>query len=149
MKSFTAAIFLSAAILFSGCSDDDAQPPNSVVDNFSKAIMVSEGGAPPYTLREVQVGESLYRGTEASFQVSGKLQSGPVITMSFQQSSRTTTGTDKTDVVSIRLNTTTTATQAKGNTLRDPKTNTVSGSFTSTFPNGLTVDGTITNLQLR
>lgn len=148
MKSFTTAIILSAAIFFSGCSDDDTTP-GGAIENFSKAIMVSEGGAPPYTLGEVRVGETLYRGTQASFQVSGKLQSGPIISLSFQQSSRTTTGTDKTDVVVARINTTTNATQASGTTLRDPKTNTVTGTFSSTFPNGLTVDGTITNLQLQ
>ncbi|UOG74461.1 hypothetical protein MTX78_20365 [Hymenobacter tibetensis] len=149
MKSFTTAILLSAAMLFSGCDDDDTAPGGSAIENFSKAIMVSEGGAPPYILGEVRVGETLYRGTQASFQVSGKLQSGPVISLSFQQSSRTTTGTDKTDVVAARINTTTNATQASGTTLRDPKTNTVTGTFSSTFPNGLTVDGTITNLQLQ
>ncbi len=147
MKLLSTAIILSGTLLFAGCDDDSTPSSNTTID-FSKAIMVSEGGAPPYTLGEVRVGETLYRGTQASFSVSGKLQSGPIISLSFQQTSRTTTGADKTDVVSARLNTTINSTQASGTTIRDPRTNTVSGSFMCVFPNGVTVDGTLDALQL-
>lgn len=148
MKLLSTALILSAAVFFAGCNDDNSESGSSVIPNYSTAIMVSEGGAPPYTLGEVQIGATQYRGTQASFDVSGKLQSGPVISLSFSQTSRTTTGADITDVVSARINTTTNATQASGTTKRDPKTNMVSGTFSCVFPNGLTVDGTIDALQL-
>lgn len=147
MNLLSTALIVSGALLLAGC-DDDPTPNASTTTDFPKTIMVSEGGAPPYTLGEVRVGETLYRGTQASFSVSGKLQSGPILSLSFQQTSRTTTGTDKTDAVSARLNTTINSTQASGTTIRDPRTNTVSGSFTCVFPNGVTVDGTLTALQL-
>lgn len=148
MKVFSTAVIMSVAMLVAGCKDDDADS-GVVIINYPTAIMVSEAGAPPYTLREVQVGATQYRGTQASFDVNGKLLSGSIISLSFSQTSRTTTGADITDVVSARLNTTTDATQASGTTKRDPKTNAVSGKFSCVFPDGLTVDGTIDALQLR
>jgi len=147
MKGILTPLILFVALIFAGCNSDK-DPVTPAGSNFSKAITVSEDGAPPYVLDEAQVGETLYRGTRASFRVSGKLQSGSVISLDFRQTSITTTGADKTDVVSAALAATTNATQASGTTIRNPATNTVTGSFSCVFANGKTIEGTIDELQL-
>ncbi|SHJ68246.1 hypothetical protein SAMN02745146_3689 [Hymenobacter daecheongensis DSM 21074] len=149
MKSLSfSALLLSAALLFSGC-DDKPVAPSITAPASTTAITVGEDGAPPYVLNEVQIGLALYQSSRAQLEVSGKLNNGTPISFVFKQSSPSAAGTGKTDLVEATLNSNIATKQATGSTTRDAATNTVSGTFYCQFTNGLQVNGTITNLQLR
>ncbi|WP_157530547.1 hypothetical protein [Hymenobacter norwichensis] len=141
--------FLLASTLLFGCDDDDAGGSGQTSVIYTTAISVSENGAPPYVLNQAQIASSTYQGPTANLVINGKLNSGPVIRVTFSQSSPTVAGSNVTDVVEMYSETQGNATQTSGKTTRNATTNAVSGSFTGAFSNGTIVSGTISGLLLQ
>jgi hypothetical protein len=148
MIRFTTGLLLVGALL-SSCDDDDTGGSGQTAIEYTKAISVSENGAPPYVLNQGQVASSTYQGPTANLIINGKLNTGPVIRVTFSQSSPTAAGANITDVVEVYSEALGNATQTSGRTTRNPSINTVSGSFSGTFSNGTTLSGTISGLQLQ
>lgn len=140
--------FLFASVLLFGCDDDDAGGSGQTSAVYTTTISVSESGAPPYILNQAQIASSTYQGPTANLVVNGKLNSGPVVRITFSQSSPTVAGINTTDVVEMYSETLGNATQTSGKTTRNATTNAVSGSFTGAFSNGTVLSGTISGLPL-
>ncbi|GAB3225516.1 hypothetical protein GCM10027346_06830 [Hymenobacter seoulensis] len=144
------ALLLSAGVLLSGCDKESENVTTTPgPKEYTTAISVSEAGAPPYVLPEAQVGSATYQGPTATFTVSGKLLSGTVVRITFEQSSPTATGANVTDVVEVYSEKLGNATQASGRTTRDATRRTVNGSFTSRFADGTTLDGNLKDLVVQ
>ncbi len=147
MKLFFLSALISCSLLY-GCNDKDSAKPKSVAKVYSTAVSVSEGGAPAYILPEAEVGLATYQGPTALLVVSGRLNTGTAVRITFKQSSPAAAGANATDQVEVYSEKLGDAVQTSGRTVRDTGKNTVSGSFTSRFANGTTLDGTLSSLVL-
>ncbi|WP_126546749.1 hypothetical protein [Hymenobacter amundsenii] len=130
------------------CQSKETVQPKPASKVYSTAVNVSESGAPAYVLPETEIGLATYQGPTALLVVSGKLNTGTPVRITFKQSSPVTAGANITDQVEVYSEKLGDAVQASGRTTRDGSKNAVTGSFTSRFANGTTLDGTIVGLLL-
>ncbi|WP_460676162.1 hypothetical protein [Hymenobacter coalescens] len=132
--------------LLTGCKDNPPPAPTTPTPTYTTAVEVTVDNAPPYDLLQAYVSASNYDQRLASLQIVGKLYNNRELRLSFQQSTPTV-GANITDAVTATLDGVR-ASQASGQTQRDP-TNSVSGTFDCTFPNGTTVSGRLRGVKLR
>ena len=145
-------LFIQAAAvisLLSSCSSsaDDPQPSTSgpAAGRSPIAVKISEAGAPSYSLNDAYVVSSNYQTGASSLTITGKLNSGKVLTLNFTKvgsaSPNTTNALDATlDNVAGSSATGTTAFNTQGRT--------VDGSFQVTFPIPGAVSGSFAGVAL-
>lgn len=146
IRKFLGAVALTGLLSACGAKTDASPAPTPAPAPQPITVNVSEAGAPSYPLRDAAVVSSNYQTGVSALTITGKLNSGKVLTLNFSRSSGnpppyTTNGLEATlDGVA--------GSAASGTTTFSPTTRKVDGAFAVTFPATGGLSGSFTGVPL-
>lgn len=149
IKALGALSVLAVGLLSSCASTEDPQPTTGqgtiITNPITVQVQVSEAGAPSYALSDATLVSSNYQTGATRLVLSGKLNSGKVLTLNFSKGNSTAAYT--TNVLVATLDGAS-ASPATGSTTFTAQNRTVAGTFQATFSAVGVLSGSFTDVTV-